>query len=228
MFLYYCVVSCSNRFSVSLQLILTLDWKHLQRSQPPKYPWGLGRLLFWLFGKFFVKTWFNFLLFKPKIKYIYVHNPGKYNFRSPFYGVLLWKLCSIWSFPSTCYLNFSIVSKLNQKHWREVKGILLKCCPAQTKAEWIKATWNNGRNTHHEHHGVENTHVHTSIPLNSRCELCNLWHSKIFHRFTGEKRACSHAPLLYWRSHRWWNKTQMRERLVENGNATEWETYGGG
>lgn len=163
MFLYYCVFSCCTRFSVSLQLILTLNWKHLQCFQPPKY-----------------------------------------NFRSL---VLLWKLCSMWSSPPTGYLSFSIVSKFNQKHWCEVKGILLKRRSAQEKAEWIKATWKNGRNTYHEQHGVENTHVHTSIPLN-RCELCNLWHRKIFHKFTGENLACSHAPLLYWQAHRRWNKTQ--------------------
>lgn len=79
-------------------------------------------------------------------------------------------------------------------------------------AEWIKATWNSGFNTHtdSEQYGVETTHTHTSITLN-RCQPYNPWHSKTFHEFTGENRAQSCATLLRWWAHGWWIKTQLRE-----------------
>lgn len=150
---------------------------------PPDFPASLQLIL--------TLNWKNLQCFQPP----------KYNFRSP---VSLWKLCSMWSSPPTGYLSFSIVSKFNQKHWCEVKGILLKCRSAQKKAEWIKTVIHE---QNHEQNAVENTHVHTSIPLN-RCELCNLWHRKIFHKFAGENLAWSHVPLLCWREHRRWNKTQ--------------------
>lgn len=167
MFLYYCVFSCSTRFSASLQRILTLNWKHLQCFQPPKY-----------------------------------------NFRSP---VSLWKLCSMWSSPPTGYLSFSIVSKSKKK--KKIKSIDVKWKASCWSAVMLRKRLNETRPLetmaviYHEQNAVENTHVHTSIPLN-RCELCNLWHRKIFHKFTGENLACSHAPLLCWRAHRRWNNTQ--------------------